>query len=50
MGSRFFTMDIARTANGEWKVIEVGDGQVSGLPSHADMEHYYQSILHNEAD
>lgn len=48
--SRFFTMDIARTTNGEWKVIEVGDGQVSGLSSHADMEHFFQSILHNEAD
>jgi len=42
--SRFFTMDIAKTASGEWTIIEIGDGQVSGLPSHADMEHFYQSI------
>jgi hypothetical protein len=32
IASRFFCMDIARTAAGEWIVMEVGDGQVSGLP------------------
>ncbi|MEK3873410.1 MULTISPECIES: ATP-grasp domain-containing protein [unclassified Paenibacillus] len=30
--SNFFTMDIAKTEAGGWIVIEVGDGQVSGLP------------------
>ncbi|MFD2334548.1 ATP-grasp domain-containing protein [Cohnella sp. GCM10020058] len=45
VSSPFFTMDIAKTISGEWKVIEVGDGQVSGLPSHADMEQFYNSIL-----
>jgi hypothetical protein len=30
--SPFFAMDIAQTALGEWIVLEVGDGQVSGLP------------------
>ncbi|ULL13801.1 hypothetical protein DVH26_04680 [Paenibacillus sp. H1-7] len=43
--SRFFTMDIAKTASGSWTVIEIGDGQVSGLPSHADTEQFYKSIL-----
>lgn len=43
--SRFFTMDIAKTTSGEWTVIEIGDGQVSGLPSHADPQQFYQAIL-----
>jgi hypothetical protein len=34
--SRFFTMDVARTQAGEWLVIELGDGQVAGLPDGAD--------------
>ncbi|MDD9967747.1 MAG: ATP-grasp domain-containing protein [Myxococcales bacterium] len=29
--SRFFTMDLARQADGEWCIIELGDGQVVGL-------------------
>ncbi len=29
--SRFFTMDIARGADGAWHIIELGDGQVAGL-------------------
>ena len=29
----FFSMDIAQTTGGAWTVIEIGDGQVSGLPS-----------------
>ncbi|MFC0393516.1 ATP-grasp domain-containing protein [Paenibacillus mendelii] len=42
--SRFFTMDIAKTAGGDWVVIEVGDGQVSGLPIHTNIEQFYRSI------
>ncbi len=34
--SRFFSMDIARRTNGEWLIVEVGDGQVTGLPDAAD--------------
>lgn len=30
--SHIFTMDVARTVGGEWLVIELGDGQVAGLP------------------
>lgn len=29
--SNFFTMDLAQTDEGEWIIIELGDGQVSGL-------------------
>lgn len=44
IGSRFFTMDIAKTSGGDWIIIEVGDGQVSGLPYHADTEKFYREI------
>ncbi|WP_438447036.1 ATP-grasp domain-containing protein [Gorillibacterium sp. sgz5001074] len=43
--SHFFTMDVAKMANGDWTIIEIGDGQVSGLPSHANVEKFYQSIM-----
>lgn len=36
LGCRFVTTDIARRADGSWRVIEVGDGQVSDLPSGVD--------------
>ncbi|SEU27927.1 ATP-grasp domain-containing protein [Paenibacillus sp. NFR01] len=49
VASRFFTMDIAKTASGTWTVIELGDGQVSGLPSHANLERFYKSILSKES-
>lgn len=43
--SSFFTMDIAKTTAGEWLIIEVGDGQVSGLQDLTDVEAFYQSFL-----
>ncbi|WP_407918082.1 ATP-grasp domain-containing protein [Kitasatospora sp. NE20-6] len=37
LGCRFVTTDVAqRAGDGEWRVVEVGDGQVSGLPRTAD--------------
>ncbi|MEW4371713.1 ATP-grasp domain-containing protein [Paenibacillus kandeliae] len=42
--SPFFTMDIARTVEKEWIIIEVGDGQVSGLPSY-DLSHLFYEKL-----
>lgn len=33
LGCRFVTTDLARRTDGVWRVIEVGDGQVSDLPS-----------------
>jgi hypothetical protein len=29
-------MDIAKKENGDWIILELGDGQVSGLPDNAD--------------
>ncbi len=42
--SNFFTMDIAQKKNGEWIIIELGDGQVAGLPDNADKSKFYESI------
>jgi len=45
--SRFFTMDIARTVDGDWMIVELGDGQVAGLPDHVDVESFYLALLEN---
>jgi len=42
--SRFFTMDVAKKLDGEWLVMELGDGQVAGLPDNADVEAFYRGI------
>ncbi|MFC4035873.1 ATP-grasp domain-containing protein [Streptomyces polygonati] len=36
LGCRSITTDLARRGDGTWRVIEVGDGQVSDLPADAD--------------
>jgi hypothetical protein len=43
--SRFFTMDVARTVDGNWLIVELGDGQVAGLPDHADVDAFYHALL-----
>ena len=42
--SRFFTMDLARRRDGEWMIVEVGDGQVSGLPKESDADRFYEGL------
>jgi hypothetical protein len=42
--SRFFTMDIAQRVDGDWMIIELGDGQVAGLPENADIPQFYRSL------
>ena len=42
--SRFFTMDVARRVNGNWSIIELGDGQVASLPASADVMAFYQAL------
>jgi hypothetical protein len=42
--SNFFTMDIAKAKNGKWYIIELGDGQVSGLPSQNDSIEFYKNL------
>jgi len=36
LGCRFVTTDVAQRADGQWRVVEVGDGQVSDLPQTVD--------------
>lgn len=42
--SNFFSMDIAKTKNSEWIIIELGDGQVSGLPDKVNRLQFYGLI------
>jgi hypothetical protein len=42
--SRFFTMDIAKLETGEWIIMELGDGQVSGLPERLEVNIFYQNL------
>lgn len=42
--SPFFSMDIARKTDGTFTVVELGDGQVSGLPEQADIVPFYQRL------
>lgn len=42
--SPFFTMDIAQKTSGEWIIMELGDGQVSGLPKPQITPHFYVNL------
>lgn len=42
--SNFFTMDIAKKKDGNWIIVELGDGQVAGLPDNADKEAFYDKL------
>ncbi len=43
--SRFFTMDIAQAETDEWLVVELGDGQVAGLPENASAQAFYEDLI-----
>jgi hypothetical protein len=45
--SIFFTMDIAQKTNGDWIIMELGDGQVAGLPENATPIDFYQELRHS---
>lgn len=42
--SNFFTMDVAKKKNGDWIIMELGDGQVAGLPDNANRTNFYKKI------
>jgi hypothetical protein len=42
--SKFFTVDIAKKSDGQWIVMELGDGQVSGLQEY-DAKSYYSNLM-----
>lgn len=43
--SRFYTMDLARRRDGRWLILELGDGQVAGLPERAGAEAFYAALV-----
>ncbi|MCF6350493.1 MAG: ATP-grasp domain-containing protein [Flavobacteriaceae bacterium] len=45
--SNFFTMDVAKKKNGGWIIMELGDGQVAGLPDNANRNEYYNELKKN---
>lgn len=45
LGARFVTTDLALRADKVWRVVEVGDGQVSGLPAGLGPEVIIEALL-----
>jgi hypothetical protein len=46
IASRFFTMDVAQTVEGNWIIVELGDGQVAGLPDDKYATDFYTALKH----
>ncbi|MEV4343861.1 ATP-grasp domain-containing protein [Actinoplanes sp. NPDC049596] len=44
LGLPFVTLDIVRRADGQWRVVELGDGQVSDRPSSTPAEDFLAAI------
>lgn len=45
VASRFFTMDVAQRAeDSAWQIVELGDGQVAGVPERADVIQLYETL------
>lgn len=45
IASRFFTMNVAQRAeDGAWQIVELGDGQVAGIPERADVLQFYEAL------
>ena len=44
--SNYYTVDYAELEDNTWKVIEAGDGSVSGLSEGQSPEHYYRALYH----
>lgn len=42
--SPFYTVDYAELSDGTWKIMEAGDGQVSGLSDNQDIKHFYRMM------
>jgi hypothetical protein len=42
---KFATTDLARRSDGQWRVLEVGDGQVSDLPNGVDPAALIEPLL-----
>ena len=42
--SPFYTVDYGELSDGSWKILEVGDGQVSGLSDNQDAKTFFRAI------
>jgi ATP-grasp domain, R2K clade family 3 len=42
--SRFFSLDVALRSDGVWRIVEMGDGQVSGLPDEVSAAPFYRGL------
>jgi hypothetical protein len=45
LAAPFVTVDLAQRTDGVWRVVEVGDGQVSDLPSSSPAEQLLEILL-----
>ena len=37
-------MDIAKRKDGDWMIVELGNGQVAGLPENSEAETFYREL------
>lgn len=44
--SKYYTVDMAELVDGTWKVIEAGDGSVSGLSEFQDAKQYFRALYY----
>jgi len=38
-------MNVAQRSDGSWLIVELGDGQVAGLPENAAIPAFYESLI-----
>lgn len=41
---RFYVIDVAMTASGDWIVVELNDGCTAGLPANVDADSFYKTL------
>ena len=44
LGSPYYTLDYAELEDGKWKILETGDGQVSGLSDNQNYNAYFRAL------
>ena len=44
LASPYYTVDYAELEDGTWRIVEAGDGEVSGLSDNQDYEQYFRAL------
>lgn len=44
--AKYYTIDFVELSDGTWKIVETGDGSVSGLSDNQDCEEYYRKVYY----